>query len=368
MQTEIVADDEHNPPIDQLAERLTFLAEEFAEIGSPFVSRLLALMADDVHERPDGGPARLLLPTLEAPVDDYHPQRALSGVHWRVLKGAEPELERHYGSTGGDDDADAAWPLVREVLDRQPAEVVKTLAHPLQTNEPARSTAFIVGLFEVASRTGLPLRLLEIGSSAGLNLHLEKFRFEHDTAATGPADSPVRFVDQWLHAPPRFDAQLRIGDRRGCDRDPVDLRDEDERTRLLSYVWPDERERFALNRGAVEIASADPVVIDQADAADWVEALLDAPLPHGAATVVLHSLVWLYLDDTTRQRIEGALRRAGDRATREAPLAWLRYEQESEHKAACDLRLQTWPDGDDVLLATGGHHLAPLHVYGDDRA
>ncbi len=349
--------------VEALAERLASLADEIAEIGSPFVSRLLALMAEDVRARPSGGPAQLLLPTLDAPFDDYHAQRALSGVHWRVLNGDEPGLAAHYPSAGGDDDPDAAWPLVRAVLDRRPSEVTTALSHPLQTNEPARSAALIVGLLEVAAATGLPLRLLEIGSSAGLNLHLDKFRFEHGGAGRGPVDSSVRFVDVWRENEPRFDADLRIATRRGCDRDPIDLRIADERTRLLSYVLPDERERFSLQREATKIAAADPVVIDTADAADWVERQLDSPPPTGEATVVMHSLVWLYLDERTQHRIETALQRAAVRATPKAPLAWLRYEQEAMHKAACDLRLTIWPGGDDVLLATGGHHLAPVHVY-----
>ncbi|MEM9513345.1 MAG: DUF2332 domain-containing protein [Actinomycetota bacterium] len=349
--------------IDALVQRLEFVSEEFAEIGSPFVSRLLALMAEDVRSRPSGGTAQLLLPTLDAPVDDYHAQRALSGVHWRVLNGDEPPLTAHYGSVGGDNDPDAAWPIVRAVLDRQPDEVVKALAHPLQTNEPARSAALIVGLLEIAAITSLPIRLLEVGASAGLNLHLDKFRFEHGETATGPADSPVRFVDLWPAGAPRFDTTLRITHRRGCDRDPIDLRSADEHTRLLSYVWPDEKERFALHRGATQIAATDPVAIDSSDAADWVEQQLDGPLPAGEATVVMHSLVWMYLDTDTQRRIDSAMRRAGERAADNAPLAWLRFEQEASHKAACDLRLQMWPGGDDVLLATGGHHLAPVHVY-----
>lgn len=349
---------------DALAQRLNSLSVELAEIGSPFVSRLLGLMAADVRQRPLDGLTALLLPTMNHPPDDYHAMRALSGVHWRVLEGVESKLNAHYGSVGGDNDADAAWTAVRDVLDGHPPEVLTALGHPLQTNEPARSTALVVGLLEVAAATGLPIRLLELGSSAGLNLHLDKFRFEALGAAVGPADSPVRFVDRWRGGVPRLDATLHIVDRRGCDRDPIDLRDARERTRLLSYVLPDERERFDLNRAAVGIAANDPVTIDRADGAAWVDSELAAPLADGVVTVLMHSLVWLYLDDQSRRRIARAVERAAADATATSPMAWLRYEQADDHKAECDLRLQLWPGGDDVLLATGGHHLDPIELTG----
>src|SRR5665809_74484 len=75
---------------------------------APFYARLCRLMREDVAE---GGPTwELLEPYADEPAEEFYPFRALAGVHHRVLAGDAPELERHYASTGGDGDADAAWP------------------------------------------------------------------------------------------------------------------------------------------------------------------------------------------------------------------------------------------------------------------
>lgn len=341
-----------------LEDRLRRLSDEAAEIGSPFYARLCALMADDAAA---GGPTEAVLgPTATLPFGDYHAFRVLDGVHWLVLEGRLPALEARYDSTGGDSDADAAWPHIREVLREPPPEIIDMLSHPIQTNEPSRSAALVVGFLEVARRTALPLHILELGSSAGLNLHFDRFRYETDGAAFGPSDSPVRFTDYWLGATPSFDAPLEVADRRGCDLNPIDLRIPSERTRLLSYVWPDETARFALNAAAVEVASSDPVAIDRAPAADWLDReLAGGPVP-GRATVVFHSVFWNYLDDQTKQSITRCIEATGAASTDDAPVAWLRYEQEDVDVGACDVRLRLWPGGDDRVLATGSHHFHPV--------
>jgi len=346
---------------DVLAARLRDMAAEAREIGSPFYGRMCELLAQDATA---GGPTLALLgPTVDAPVDDYHVFRMLDGVHWHLLEGGAPALGTHYPSLGGDGDPDAAWPHVRAILAERPPEVEELLSHPPQTNEPARAAALVVGLLEVSARTRLPLRLLEIGASAGLNLHLDRFRFEAGGRGVGPEGSEVRFVDHWHDAPPRLEAGLTVADRRGCDLFPVDLREPRERTRLLAYVWPDEVDRFALNRAAVAIAAEDPIRIERRSAEEWVEEQLRSGLPGGRATVLMHSLVWLYLPPDARSRIMDALETAGAAASETAPLAWIRYEQNDEDKGRCRLHLRMWPGGEEEHLADGGHHNTPVTVH-----
>ena len=86
--------------------------EEAAAWKSPMYSAFSDRMRADVEA---GGPTwRLLEPYADEPADEYYAFRALAAVHHEVIAGELPELARHYPSVGGDGDADAAWPLVRE--------------------------------------------------------------------------------------------------------------------------------------------------------------------------------------------------------------------------------------------------------------
>lgn len=341
---------------DTLVATLDELADDAVKIGSPFYQRLCEHMRDDAAA---GGPTWDLLERYaEERPDEFYPYRALGGVHHEVLAGTAPELAKHYPSVGGDGDADAAWPLVREVLERHDPDVVGALRHPLQTNETSRAGALIGGFLTIAAETGLPLRVRELGSSAGLNLHFDQYRYEAGGKAFGPADSPVRFTDYWLEGTPPLDAPLEVVDRRGCDIDPIDATTEQGRLTLLSYMWPDELPRFELMKGALEIAQEMPVTVDQEGVDTWAQRQL-AELPDGEATVVFHSIVWPYLDDDVREATQAAIEEAATRASAEHPLSWLRYEQSPDY-VHCELKLTSWPGGEERLLCTGGNHLEPV--------
>ena len=59
----------------------------------------------------------------------------------------------------------------------------------------------------------------------------------------------------------------------------------------------------------------------------------------------------------SRARLRTAIESAGERASGAAPLAWLRMEPAGER---AELRLTTWPRGEDRVLATAGYHGAPI--------
>jgi hypothetical protein len=73
--------------------------------------------------------------------------------------------------------------------------------------------------------------------------------------------------------------------------------------------------------------------------------------------------VWQYLTDTERNTAEAALATAGDRATRDAPLAWLRLEPSAD-LTHTELRVTTWPTGEERLLARCHYHLGPMQWVG----
>jgi hypothetical protein len=331
---------------------------------APFYARLCRLMHEDVEQ--EGPTWDLLEPYADQPADEYYPFRALAGVHHRVLAGDAPELAAHFASTGGDGDADAAWPHVREAFEEHIPQVIDELRHPLQTNETARCGALAPGFLTVARETGKPLLIRELGASAGLNLHFDRYRYEQDGRAYGPADSEVRFTDHWEENTPPLDAKLILEERRGCDLAPIDPTTDEGRLSLLSYIWPDQTARFELLERALDIARELPVAVDQESADTWVERQL-AELPAWKATVVFHSLFWMYLEPETQESIRGTIASAAERASEEAPLAWLRYE-EAPDGVHCELRLTLWPGGEDRLLATGGFHLSPVRWVGESRS
>jgi hypothetical protein len=178
---------------------------------------------------------------------------------------------------------ESAWQALRDLIATRADEMRPLVALPCQTNEVGRSAALAFGFFE-AARTGLPLRLLEVGASAGLNLRFDHFRFGGGGASWGPEASPVNLEGLWLEAPP-LPSDLRVVERAGCDRRPVDISTEDGRLSLLASVWADQRPRFARLRGALEIARRVPAHVVEADLAVWLPEQLERPRP-GRATVV----------------------------------------------------------------------------------
>lgn len=329
-------------------------------LGSPFYRDLLDRMADDVVA---GGPvARLLDPQLHSTYEEAVPLRFLGGVHRLVLEGRAPALAARFPSVGGDGDAAAAWPDVVATVEEHGDAIRDALTRPPQTNEVGRSASLVGGFLVVARDTGLPLRVLEVGASGGLNLRFDRYWYESDGLGFGDPRSPVRFAELWGEGRPPFDTHMTIADRRGCDRDPIDVGTEDGRLTLLSYVWPGQTERFTMLRAALDVARDFPVAIDRVAIPVWLERQLDEPAP-GRASVVFHSIVWQYLTDHERATAEATLQRAGDRATSDAPLAWLRLEPSADITHT-ELRVTTWPGADERLLARCHYHLGPIEWLG----
>ena len=130
---------------------------------------------------------------------------------------------------------------------------------------------------------------------------------------------------------------------------------------LLSYVWPEPRERFGRIHQAIEIARQTPVTVDKIDAATWVPHEL-SKRAEGTVLVIMHSVVWQYLAPETAATITDAIADAGRVATSGSPLAWVRLEPNPETYAPAELKVTIW-DGSrpqERLLATTGFHGGPI--------
>lgn len=243
---------------------------------------------------------------------------------------------------------------IRAATAAHDAWIADWLDGPPQTNEPARSATFMAALLMLADRFGLPFELLELGSSAGLNLLIDRYRYDLGGSVVGPEDSPVLIKPEW-RGPPPPEADVRIASVRGVDIAPIDVTDAETAARLMAYVWIDAPERVARVETAIAMIGTKPVELVQGDAADWVERRLAEPRQPGTCRVLMHSVVWPYLDDSRRARIVAALEVAGGRATPDAPLAWVRMEWDSGHTPH-RIRLRDWPGGEDRLLGNSHPH------------
>jgi hypothetical protein len=335
-----------------IAGQLRWQAEMCGKIGSPLYAGLLERAAEDVEA---GGPVGKPLRGHE---DD--PQlsvlglRLMGAVNRLVLTGREPALAGAYA--GGD--ATRAWEAFRDVVSRNGAELHRLVELPVQTNEVGRCNALLFGFMAIAAETGLPLRLLEIGASAGLNLRWDRYRYTAGDFSWGPTDSPVQLKFELNGKPPPLPPTVEIDARHGCDAAPVDPTTEEGRLTLLSYIWPDQAERIARMQAALEIASGLPVQVDREPAAAWTRRMLSKPAPR-QATVLYHSIVSQYLSDEERNAFRDNIQAAGERATKETPLAWLRMEPGGER---ADVHLTTWPGGETRHLARVGYHGSPVEL------
>jgi hypothetical protein len=345
-------------PNEIVALRLLKQAEWCERLGSSLYSTLLRHAAEDV--RAAGVCCAVLHDHHDDPPDSALALRFLGAVHRLVLQEKAPQLAACYPSAGGDSNCDDLWPRFRGVVQHHEAVLRELVNRPVQTNEVGRCAALLGGFLEVACQTGLPLRLLEVGAAGGLILRWDQYRYEAGHESWGESHSPVRITGVFGNEHPRFDVRAKIVERRGCDASPIDPGTEEGRLTLQSYVWPDQVERFRQLAAAIHVARRVSAHVDQGNAPDWVESALDDGVP-GVATVVYHSIVWQYLSDVDRARFERVMAVAGEAATYDKPLAWLRFEPAGN---VAEVRLQLWPGSTDRLLARSGFHGKPVQWLG----
>lgn len=348
-------------PEPTLHEALLIQAEACGHLGSALHRTVLNALAADLAA--GGITAELTVGLDLRPGRDAVPLRILGAIHREVLAGRAPNLARHFPSAGGT----PGPTLVEDYLEQLRASrdaVVDGLQRTVQTNEVGRTTMLVTGLAHIARTHGVEaLHLREVGASCGLNQLVDTFFFDTGSTSAGDPQSSVRFApDAWGEQRPDIDACPAILSRAGCDVAPLDAHDSDDRLTLLSFVWPDQDQRFARLRNALDIAATHehyrpPVA---ADAADWIDEQLHQMSPE-EPVVVFHSIVWQYFSQSTKDNFRAALRRHADR--RSAPLAWLRMEPAGP---VADLQVTSWAHGrlveEDKQLAFSSYHGIGTHA------
>lgn len=314
---------------------------------------LIRAMADDWEE---GGPVRRICAGWEdAPQGAVVQLRLLAGLFRIVLTDRAPDLVPFYPCLGGTAPPDAAWPVVRGVLEAHADELHEALRTAPQTNEVGRSTALLVGLFEAVRRSGRRrIRLLEPGASAGLNLLVDRFRFIEATWQWGPVSSPLVLRDGVVgEIEPQ---RLTIVDRRGCDPAPVDPSTPAGQLRLRSFIWPFHVERHHRLNAALSIATHRRVTVDQARAGEWLDRELAKPTDDEALTVVWQSITRQYWPPEETEHVHGAIHSA----RKVGLVAHLAMEYPADDDPSAMLTLSGLPGPEPVTLARVGDHGRPV--------
>lgn len=353
--------DEGRTTAETVIDAIERQAASCAHIGSPLYGSLLTGLAGD--HLSGGLTAELLEGVSRQPIHDAVPLRYLATAHRLALAGEAPELAACYPSCGGSWEGQDITDVFLSVVATHRGEFVRGLQRNVQTNEVARSAVLAAGFCEIATRTGLPLRTFELGGSAGLLSHWDRYGYDTGSSTTGDLASPLHFGPEWFAGTPEQGPSLRpveVVDRSSVDISPIDVTTDDGRLSMLSFVWPDQHDRFERLGTAIDIARRHPLRVESADAGDWLGARLAPGSPDGVATVVFHSIVWQYLPGATRDAVRAALAASGAAATDDRPLHWLRMEPATRQHA--DLRLTTWRGGEAVeeLLAHVGYHGADV--------
>lgn len=320
-------------------------------LGSPFTARMCRLLSELLGDGTETG--RKVRGWEGDPTADALALRLCGALHALVLSGRDAALAAHYPPNRTEEGA--LREATAAALSRHDAFIVAFIDSPPQTNEIARSAMLLPGLLMVARETGKQLAIGEIGASAGLNLNLDRFDYSYESERWGEITSPVKLSPQVEGSPPPLGGRLDIVARSGCDRMPVDIKLPDQRLRLRSFLWPDQPYRMERLEAAMTVAKEHPFRLTGEDAAEFVEREL-AARPDGVAYVLMHSIMWQYLPDATKTRIEGTLARHGAEATDAAPLAHLRMEPVAGESGHAILSLTLWPGGETRRLARVDFH------------
>lgn len=324
-------------------------------LGSAFVGEVLAAAWRQLDRAPRL--AALIGAWPGDPAASAMAMRLNAGLHALARRSAVPELTKLYTEHGGDLDPLRFDAAVGMALAMGEKTVLEWMDHPTQTNEVARSAAFMAALMTLSAEADMPFELLEIGASAGLNLMLHRYAHDLGGVAAGTAESPVRIAPEWRGSLPT-PAPVGIAAASGVDLRPLRLDDPFTRERLLSYVWADDPARAERLCHAIALGRASPPHLERDSAAPWLARKLAEPQPAGTCRVVQHSMVLQYLPDRERRAALTAILHAGAQATPARPLAWIGLEWNAD-RSEVQLRLTRWAGGEGESRI-----LAVCHAYG----
>ncbi|WP_299045837.1 DUF2332 family protein [uncultured Tateyamaria sp.] len=317
-----------------------------ARMGSPLMGRVLGILAE--RWDPDTALGRKMATYAGdiGPAGHSLPLRIGGGLHALVLQGLDTTLAATYPPHEVDNET--LEDAIVNALKTHETFLLDWTRHAPQTNEVRRSAALIAMAHVATAKFDRPIVLSELGASGGLNLMWDHFALEVDGTRFGPDTAALTLAPDWTG--PRPPASYpQIVDRSGVDLNPLNLHDESDRLRLLSYLWADQPHRVTLTRAATSVLTAR---VDKGDAIDWLARRLDT-VPTGHMHMIQHTVAWQYFPAHAQARGTSLIEAAGARATADTPLAWMQMETDGDTTGAVGaaLTLRLWPG--DLTLNLG---------------
>lgn len=231
------------------------------------------------------------------------------------------------------------------------------LRRATQTNEAGRLAVLAPAFASLGADR--PLALLEVGASAGLCLYPDRWGYAWSAADGSTAVGPEPRLACRVRGPaPLPRAPLEVAWRGGIDLRPLDVHDDDAVAWLETLVWPENDDRRAVLRHAVEVARAEPPHLVAADLLDELPGRVAEAAAHGPV-VVFHTAVIMYLSDADRVRFDTLVRTlVADGACR-----WVSTEDPQVLPSVLD-GAPPLPRDPTMVLAVDGRAVAWAHPHG----
>ena len=331
---------------ERVREAFGFQSKACADLGSPFMRRLMALFA--TRNWPDGPITDRIFDWDGdlGPRAQSVPLRLAGALHALHLQG-HTRLGQVYPPQEVSDDR--LWAAVCASLTEDHVAIDRWLDSPPQTNEVRRAATLIALGHWLADRFKLPMRTSELGASGGLNLHWDSYGLEASDSLLGPEKPALTLCPDWRGAPPP-ETPPQVVDRAGVDLNPLDPGHPADALRLQAYLWPDQPERLSLTRAAIGAATTKVV---KADAIDWLVTRMDH-VP-GQLHLIYSTIAWQYFPEDKQAAGVAMITAAGAQATEETPLAWFGMEQDGGNPGAA-LTLRLWPGDVQIPMGRADFH------------
>jgi len=313
----------------------TFFVAEARRLNAPLYEQLATGVSADPEMRALAETARAGQPPANM---------ILAAAHFLLLRGAGHPLRAFYPNFTGHVESGNPFPAFRDFVHKHRDEIAQLVSTRVtNTNEVGRSAALHAGFRSLAARAKAPLHLIEIGPSAGLNMIWDSYgvRYNRDGesfATDAPADALI--IDTALRGSkvPPLGPPPKVASRVGLERNPVDLRDADQRDWLRALVWPDHRARLERLDKALAVYAEKNPEIRAGDALDLLPEAM-ARVPAGETLCVYHTIVTYQFPHEAREALDNMLIAAGVRRP-----VWrlsLEFAGENYHP----LRLTRYADG-----------------------